>query len=160
MTAEQKLDKFEKLVSRNPSNFLSKFAEYKKNQKWLDKSSEIAVNVLEALRDKGMSQKDLSEKMQISAQQINKIIKGQQNLTLETICKIEDVLQISLVEIIQYKSIKKIEVASTQIKAAQQILNEELPLNKAIKNDSNNFSQKVISMNIVYKNEHNYPIAS
>lgn len=159
MTLNERLDKFEKKVSNTPSNFLSKFADYKANKKWLERSSEIAVNVLEALRDKGLSQKDLAEKLQISAQQINKIVKGQQNLTIETICKIENALQISLIDMIQYKSVQKIEVASTQIKAVQQILNEELQPSSTTQNDSNNFSQKATSMKIVYKNELNYPIA-
>ena len=46
--------------------------------------------------------------MNVSAQQINKIIKGQQNLTFETVGKLEDALGISLMEIIAFKSTNEI----------------------------------------------------
>ena len=79
MELNERLDKFEKLVSDKPSNFLSKLAYYKANKKWIDQSSKVAINVLEALSQKGLSQKDLAQKMNVSAQQVNKIIKGKRN---------------------------------------------------------------------------------
>ena len=75
MTNNQKLENFEKLVSNDTSSFLSKFAYYKANKKWLDQSSNIAINVLLSLKQKGWSQKQLAENMKVSAQQINKIVK-------------------------------------------------------------------------------------
>ena len=42
------------------------------------------MEILEALRAKNMSQKDLAAKLGVSAQQVNKIVKGTENLTLET----------------------------------------------------------------------------
>jgi transcriptional regulator with XRE-family HTH domain len=159
MTTDKRLDKFEKLVSNKPSNFLSKFAEYKENQKWLDKSSEIAVNILEALKDKNLSQKDLAKKLEISAQQVSKIVKGQQNLTLETICKIETALEMSLMEIKDYNGLSEIKVSSTQIKAVQKKLIEELkPIRTHKSIETINFTHKVSSMTIAYKkNELTYP---
>lgn len=161
MTTDKRLDKFEKLVSSKPSNFLSKFAEYKRNQKWLDKSSEIAINILEALRDKNLSQKDLAEKMELSAQQVNKIIKGQQNLTLETICKIEGALEISLIEVKDYQRIQDIKVSSIQIKAIKVNIVEELhPVKGHKTNDNVSSGQKGSPLTIAYKrNEFTYPIA-
>jgi len=102
------LENFEKLVSNEQSGWLDKFSYYKANKSWLDKSAMVAVNVLEALRLKGWSQKDLAEKMKVSSQQVNKIVKGQQNLTLETISKLETALEISLIEIIDYKTDNKV----------------------------------------------------
>lgn len=72
------------------------------NEAWLDKSAEIALMVLRALRSKNMTQKDLAEKLNISAQQISKIVQGKENLTLETISKLENALQIKLVEMPAY----------------------------------------------------------
>lgn len=97
------LENFQKLVSNEQSGWLEKFSNYKANKKWLDKSAMVAVNVLEALKTKGLSQKDLAQKMNVSAQQVNKILKGQQNLTFETISKLETALEISLIEIIDFK---------------------------------------------------------
>jgi plasmid maintenance system antidote protein VapI len=53
--------------------------------------------------------------MNVSAQQINKIVKGKQNLTFETIGKLEDALGISLIEIIDYKPTMEIKTSTTQI---------------------------------------------
>lgn len=108
MELNDRLDKFEKLVSNEPSNFLSKLEYYRANKKWINQSSKVAINVLEALKEKGLSQKDLAQKMNVSAQQVNKILRGQQNLTLETISKLETTLEISLIEIIDFKKTDEI----------------------------------------------------
>lgn len=93
------LENFEKLVSNEQSGFLNKFSYYKANKDWLNKSAMIAANILESMNSKDLSQKDLAQKTNISTQQLNKILKGQQNLTLEAISKLETALEISLIEI-------------------------------------------------------------
>lgn len=109
------LENFQKLVSNEQSGWLDKFLYYKANKSWLDKSAMVAVNVLEALKQKGLSQKDLAQKMNVSAQQVNKILKGQQNLTFETISKLETALEISLIEIIDFKAADKpLDVSNTE----------------------------------------------
>lgn len=75
-------------------------AKYRKvNRAWLRKSQSIALHILNTLDEKGMQQKELANLMDVSPQQISKIVKGQQNLTLETISKLEKVLGIILFEI-------------------------------------------------------------
>jgi transcriptional regulator with XRE-family HTH domain len=74
------------------------------NLDWLEISAQIAVRVLSALR-KGCevkSQKELAEKMNVSPQYINKIVKGRENLSLETIVKLEKALNIRLIEVPRY----------------------------------------------------------
>ncbi|MFH7016325.1 transcriptional regulator [Flavobacterium sp. FlaQc-47] len=88
------LENFEKLVSNEQSGFLDKFSYYKANKDWLDKATMPAVNVLEVLNAKGWSKKDLAQKMNISTHQLNNILKGQQDLTLEMISKLETALEI------------------------------------------------------------------
>lgn len=68
------------------------------NEYWLDVSSDIALEVICTLREKGMTKRDFAELMGCSPQYISKILKGSENLTLETICKMEKVLQIKLIE--------------------------------------------------------------
>lgn len=53
--------------------------------------------VLEALKAQMLTQRDLAEKMNVSPQQINKIVKGQENLTLETITNLELALGIHII---------------------------------------------------------------
>ena len=55
------------------------------------------MQVLAALKTQGLSQKELAERMGVSPQQVSKIVKGQENLTLETISKIEMVLGITII---------------------------------------------------------------
>lgn len=73
------------------------------NQEWLTKSAKIAVRILREIRSQkelnGMSQKKLAELVGVSSQYISKVVKGRENLSLETICKIEKALGITLIEI-------------------------------------------------------------
>lgn len=142
------LENFQNLVSNESSGWLDKFLHYKANKKWLDNSSKVAVNVLEALKEKGMSQKDLAEKMEISAQQINKIVKGQQNLTFETVGKLEDALGITLIDIVGFKSTNNIKTNATQIKAIQKTNTEKIPVSKPFSNDF--IKKEGARMNVVY----------
>lgn len=69
------------------------------NEAWLDLSFAIAVKILRTLRNRNMTQKDLADILGLSPQYVNKIVKGSENLTIETITKIEKALQISLIEV-------------------------------------------------------------
>ena len=127
------LENFEKLVSNEQSGWLDKFSYYKNNKSWLDKSAIVALNVLEVLKAKGWSQKDLAEKMKVSSQQVNKILKGQQNLTLETISKLETALEISLIEIIDFNADDKtFDISNTEerIKFALKAMEKAMPVVK------------------------------
>lgn len=75
-------------------------AEWKANIHWIKYSQKIALEVLEALDSKEMSQKELADKMNVSPQIINKWLKGKDNFTLETISKFENALDIKLIHII------------------------------------------------------------
>ena len=71
------------------------------NKGWLKKSAQIAIKINRALRDKKMCQKDLADKLNVSAQQVNKILKGRENLTLETISRLEGALDLELISILR-----------------------------------------------------------
>lgn len=148
------LENFQKLVSDEKSGWMDQFLYHQSNKKWLDKSAKVAINVLEAISEKGWTQKDLAEKMNVSAQQINKIVRGKQNLTFETVDKLETALGISLIEIIEYKAINEIKTNATVLLAAKQTISEEIN-SKTIECQifSNNFKKKESTeMNVVYKN--------
>lgn len=89
MNLQKKLDA---LKGDQPSSWKEKALYRKNNQDWLKRSQAIAVRILEALRAKNMSQKLLAEKLNVSPQQISKILKRTENLTLQTITQIETVL--------------------------------------------------------------------
>lgn len=97
------VDNFRKLISNEKSGWLEKARQRKENKAWTKRSSQIAVRIIRAIREQkpanGMTQAKLAEQMGVSAQYINKVVKGQENLTLETIAKIEQVLGIILIEV-------------------------------------------------------------
>lgn len=70
------------------------------NNDWLQRSQLIALYVLKTLDSEKSSQKELAEKMSVSPQYISKILKGSENLSLETITKLESALGIKLIEVI------------------------------------------------------------
>jgi hypothetical protein len=71
----------------------------KEKQQWLHYSQEIALAILEQLDHKGITQKALAEKMNVSPQLVNKWLKGSENFTLETVAKLEAVLGVGLMRI-------------------------------------------------------------
>jgi transcriptional regulator with XRE-family HTH domain len=81
-------------LSRHPSRWMEKALQDELNEVWLERSADIALRILSTLQANGMSQKELAEKIGVSPQQINKIVKGRENLTLETISKLEKALGI------------------------------------------------------------------
>jgi transcriptional regulator with XRE-family HTH domain len=66
----------------------------------LKKSQAIALKILRHIRANGISQKDLAERLNVAPQQVNRWVKGGENFTLETISKIENALDIQLINIV------------------------------------------------------------
>jgi ribosome-binding protein aMBF1 (putative translation factor) len=95
-------EKLDRLISAKPSKWEEKAKWRQENSAWLKKSSLIALKIAGALRKKGISQKALSETMGTSPQNINKLLSGKENLTLETISKIEALLGIELVSVVTH----------------------------------------------------------
>jgi transcriptional regulator with XRE-family HTH domain len=100
---EKAINKINKIASEKVSTWKEDAVERKKNNDWTIRSFKIAVRILREIRvqknSNGMTQRKLAEEMGVSPQYINKIIKGKENLTLETISKIESVLGVTLIEI-------------------------------------------------------------
>jgi len=96
------LNKLNKITS-GKSGWLEKAKKRQENKEWLKHSQKIAVKILRTLREnkakgEGLSkQTELALAVGVSPQQINKIVKGKENLTLETISKLEQALNISLI---------------------------------------------------------------
>lgn len=48
------------------------------------------------MKQQGLSRQDVADRMGCSPQYISKLLKGTENLSLETICKLEDVLNVAI----------------------------------------------------------------
>ena len=74
------------------------------NEYWVSVSQDIAINILSHLRAKSMTQKELAALLEFSPQHMSKILKGKENLTIESICRIEKALQIKLIDTSVFQS--------------------------------------------------------
>lgn len=87
-------EKFLALVSDEKTETLARNRERIKNRAMLHESQQISLKVLMKLDELGWSQKDLAKEMEVSPQQISKIVSGKENLTIETQIKLQNILQI------------------------------------------------------------------
>ena len=71
----------------------------KENREWLRMSQEITLCLHYYLRTSGMTQRELADKMGVSAVYVGKLLKGGENMTLETICKIQKAIDKTLVTV-------------------------------------------------------------
>lgn len=89
------------------------------NEDWLDLSFKIAVRIGSVLSANKKTQQypknqvELAEAMGCSAQYVNKLMKGQENLQIETICKIAKILKVSLIEVPGFEFEQSIQIDSS-----------------------------------------------
>ncbi|MHC5309990.1 helix-turn-helix transcriptional regulator [Myroides sp. LJL116] len=97
----------QKLVQNSikDSKWLEKAKWRKENEHWLDISFNIAVkigSILSANKKTNTypkTQVELAELMDCSPQYVNKLLKGEENLQIDTICKISKILATKLIEV-------------------------------------------------------------
>lgn len=93
------IEKFESLVSRNDSTWHEKRLSRAQDHSWSKKATDISIRILTHLRKTNTTQSDLAEQMGVTRQYVSKIVQGKENLGLATICKIEEILGITLIEV-------------------------------------------------------------
>ena len=88
-------------LMKNQSDTASKWreeAEYRrKNARWLRYSAMIALQVRDRMSQIGITQVVLAEKLGCTQQHISMLLKGKNNLTLETIAKLEEALDLDII---------------------------------------------------------------
>jgi DNA-binding XRE family transcriptional regulator len=90
------IEKFNKLVSHIDENILSEAIYRVENYYWQKEAKMIAFKILTQLKEKGITQKQLAEKMLVSPQQINKWVSGNEKFSLDTLIKIQQILDIPI----------------------------------------------------------------
>lgn len=91
------LDKLRQYHSPTPSRWREEAEKRRENKHWLRHSQRIAIKVLSKMKEEGITQTQLAERMGCKQQYVSKILKGRENLSLETVSKIEISLKISLI---------------------------------------------------------------
>lgn len=120
----------------------------KENEDWLDISFSIAVKIASTLSANKKtnvspkSQVELAEAMGCSAQYINKLLRGEEKLQIDTICRLQRILNITLikvpqVEIQQYEANKIPTLLPSNISQTQSVIIE---LSVFVNDDFDEFS--------------------
>lgn len=94
------IEKLKAISTPAEEDWLKIAEEWEKEDLYVEKSTKIALSVLSVLREQNITKKELADKMGVSAQYVSKIVKGSENLTLETISKLENALGIELINVI------------------------------------------------------------
>ena len=95
-TSSATISRLREHQSATPSRWRENAEWRMKNRSWLRYSQRIAMMMLDKMEEMNMSQKQLSELMGCSQQYVSKVLKGQENLSLETMSKIEACLGIQI----------------------------------------------------------------
>lgn len=83
--------------SHTPSKWREEAEWRRANWSWLQHSQRIAVKVLVKMKQDGLTQKALAERMNCTQQYVSKILKGTENMSLEILTKLEGALEIKLI---------------------------------------------------------------
>lgn len=97
-TKEQITSKLNEHRSKTPSKWREKAEWRVANKSWLRYSQRIAMIMLDRMEELGLTQKSVAEKMGCSQQYISRVLKGTENLSIETITKIENALELEILE--------------------------------------------------------------
>ena len=89
-------EKLMSIVSKEKVDTLDKIKYRQKNRKMIRESQSIALKVLNRIDELNWTQKQLADSMEVSTEQITKIVSGKENLTLDIIIKIEESLNIPI----------------------------------------------------------------
>ncbi|MBO6050884.1 MAG: helix-turn-helix transcriptional regulator [Victivallales bacterium] len=100
MTQEEAIARLSRYQSDESSEWMvaEEKIRYAKEKGWLQYSRKIAIKVAVAMKQQGLSRQNVADRMGCTPQYISKLLKGTENLSLETICKLEDALNISILQ--------------------------------------------------------------
>ena len=94
---QKTLDFLEAHQSETPSTWREEAEWRRDNWSWLRHSQRLAVKILLQMKQLGLTQNALAERMNCSQQYVSKILKGKENMSLETLTKLENALDICLI---------------------------------------------------------------
>lgn len=83
--------------SDSPSTWREEAEWRRENWSWLRHSQRIAAKVLLQMKQMRLTQRALAERMNCTQQYVSKILKGKENMSLDTLSKLEVTLGIILI---------------------------------------------------------------
>ena len=86
---QKTLDYLEQHQSKTPSKWREEAEWRRGNKAWLRHSQNIAIAVLSYMKSENLTQTAMAERLNCTQQYVSKILHGSENLSLETITKLE-----------------------------------------------------------------------
>ena len=86
---QKTLEYLEQHQSKTPSKWREEAEWRRKNKAWLRHSQHIAIAVLSYMKSENLTQTAMAERLNCTQQYVSKILHGNENLSLETITKLE-----------------------------------------------------------------------
>jgi len=117
----ENLKRFKNLVNDTDTEIFVEAKFRVENHYWLKESKRIAFKILSKLKELGMTQKQLAEMMQVSPQQINKWVKGNEKFSLDTLLKLQEVLDVPILASYYEKNNKKAEELMDSFEVSENI---------------------------------------
>ena len=90
------MNNLRKHQSSTPSRWRERAEWRQENKSWLRHSQHIAMMMHDKMEALGMTQREVAERMGCSQQYVSRILKGHENLSIETMCKIEEALDLAI----------------------------------------------------------------
>ncbi len=100
MTREEAIERLSRYQSHEDSTWRveEERLQYAKSKGWLRYSRRIAIKVALAMKQQNLSRQDVAERIGCSPQYVSRLLKGEENLSLETICKLESALNVAILQ--------------------------------------------------------------
>ena len=87
---QKSIDFFKNHQSEIPSKWRDEAEWRRENKAWLRHSQHIAVLVLSYMKREKITQSTMAERLNCTQQYVSKILRGTENMSLETITKLEN----------------------------------------------------------------------
>ncbi|MCQ2311288.1 MAG: helix-turn-helix domain-containing protein [Paludibacteraceae bacterium] len=93
------VEKMQAMAKPRSQRAIARSKARRENRDWMRMSQEIALVIHEQLRRKGITQKAFAEQLCVSPAYVAKVLKGNENLTLETLSSIQNALDTQILYI-------------------------------------------------------------
>lgn len=92
-------EKFLKLVSQSDKDWAEKFGKEISEDNQLELNTKVVLRIIDFMDERGLKQVDLAKLLGTSPQYVNKLLRGGENMTLETVEKYGRTLGVKLVDV-------------------------------------------------------------
>lgn len=100
MTQQEAIERLSRFQTSAPSVWTEEENSRRraKAEGWLQYSRRIAIKMALAMKRQNLTRQDVANRMGCSPQYVSRLLKGEENLSLETICKLENTLNIPILQ--------------------------------------------------------------